>query len=105
MDFYRLLSTSKTINKTLTDNFIVEYLRYAHGIVSEYLAEDLSKKLAEHLNIPEEIESKKRKPTSPNNGSDEKRIKKDFVEESPKLKIKKINSEKVCFINKNVYKK
>ncbi|XP_033229003.1 ribonuclease H2 subunit B [Belonocnema kinseyi] len=54
-----------------------EYLRYAHGIVSEYLAEDLSKKLAQHLNLPEEVEQKKRKLNSPKDTADEKRHKKE----------------------------
>lgn len=30
------------------------YLRYAHGIVSEYLTEDLSVKLLKYLGLPEE---------------------------------------------------
>lgn len=30
------------------------YLRYAHGIVSEYLMEDLSQKLLKYLNLPED---------------------------------------------------
>jgi hypothetical protein len=30
------------------------YLRYAHGIVSEYLTEDLSIKLLKYLGLPEE---------------------------------------------------
>ncbi|XP_011160526.1 ribonuclease H2 subunit B [Solenopsis invicta] len=66
-----------------------EYLKYAHGIVSEYLAEDLSKKLAQHLNISDEVESKKRKLTSPRNESDEKKLKKDSFEESSMSKAKK----------------
>lgn len=33
------------------------YLRYAHGIVSEYLMEDLSQKLQKYLNLPEETQS------------------------------------------------
>ncbi|XP_030746699.1 ribonuclease H2 subunit B [Sitophilus oryzae] len=31
------------------------YLRYAHGIVSEYLMDDLSQKLLKFLNLPEEV--------------------------------------------------
>lgn len=61
-----------------------EYLKYAHGIVSEYLAEDLAKKLAQHLNLPEEVEQKKRKLASPKDPVDEKRHKKD-VQESESL--------------------
>ncbi|XP_012539220.1 ribonuclease H2 subunit B [Monomorium pharaonis] len=66
-----------------------EYLKYAHGIVSEYLAEDLSKKLALHLNISDEVESKKRKLSSPRNEMDEKKLKRDSIEESPVPKTKK----------------
>ncbi|XP_012226478.1 ribonuclease H2 subunit B [Linepithema humile] len=74
-----------------------EYLKYAHGIVSEYLAEDLSKKLAQHLNIPDEAENKKRKLNSPKDGSDEKKVKKDSFEENPtpKPKTKNLKPEKV----------
>lgn len=42
-----------------------EYLKYAHGIISEYLDEELSKKLSQHLKLPEEQEQKKRKLSSP----------------------------------------
>ncbi|KAG7208629.1 hypothetical protein KM043_014836 [Ampulex compressa] len=59
----------------------MEYLKYAHGIVSEYLAEDLAKKLAQYLNIPDDTDSKKRKLSSPKDGADEKRSKKDTTEE------------------------
>ncbi|KAG5875063.1 hypothetical protein JTB14_036060 [Gonioctena quinquepunctata] len=46
------------------------YLRYAHGIVSEYLVDDLSSKLLEFLNLsvePERLRNSKRKsePESP----------------------------------------
>ncbi|XP_012259344.1 ribonuclease H2 subunit B [Athalia rosae] len=58
----------------------IEYLKYAHGIVSEYLAEDLSKKLAQYLSLPDDTESKKRKLNSPKEGSEEKKIKKDISE-------------------------
>ncbi|XP_043275429.1 ribonuclease H2 subunit B [Venturia canescens] len=58
-----------------------EYLRYAHGIVSEYLADDLSKKLAQYLNLSDETESKKRKLTSPKESTvDEKRPKKESLD-------------------------
>lgn len=56
-------------------------MRYAHGIVSEYLADDLSKKLAQYLNLPDETDSKKRKLTSPKESAvDEKRQKKESLE-------------------------
>ncbi|XP_046614728.1 ribonuclease H2 subunit B isoform X2 [Neodiprion virginianus] len=58
----------------------VEYLKYAHGIVSEYLAEDLSKKLAQHLSLPDDPENKKRKSNSPKESSDDKKAKKDTPE-------------------------
>ncbi|XP_053987578.1 ribonuclease H2 subunit B isoform X1 [Hylaeus volcanicus] len=66
----------------------VEYLKYAHGIVSEYLSEDLSKKLAQHLNIPDETETKKRKLHSPKDAVGEKRSKKDTTENESILKPK-----------------
>ncbi|XP_066588481.1 ribonuclease H2 subunit B isoform X2 [Prorops nasuta] len=59
----------------------LEYLKYAHGIVSEYLTEDLSKKLAQHLNIPDDTEIKKRKIGSSKEGSDEKRLKTEVLDE------------------------
>lgn len=73
--------------------------------MSEYLAEDLSKKLAQHLNISDEVESKKRK-LSPQIETDEKKHKKDSLEESPVSKAKKQTKnlskpEKVSYINKN----
>lgn len=42
------------------------YLRYAHGIVSEYLMDDLSHKLLRYLNLPEEAQNPnlKRKSSS-----------------------------------------
>lgn len=74
--------------------------------MSEYLAEDLSKKLAQHLNISDEVENKKRKLTSPRNETDEKKLKKDSFEEIPVPKAKKqtkdLNKpEKVSHISKN----
>ncbi|XP_029161874.1 ribonuclease H2 subunit B isoform X2 [Nylanderia fulva] len=76
-----------------------EYLKYAYGIVSEYLPEDFSKKLAQHLNISDETENKKRKLTSPINATDEKKLKRDSSEENPPSKTKTknilIKSEKV----------
>ncbi|KZC10067.1 PREDICTED: ribonuclease H2 subunit B [Dufourea novaeangliae] len=65
-----------------------EYLKYAHGIVSEYLSEDLSKKLAQHLHVTDETESKKRKLSSPNDSTDEKRPKKEVAESESILKPK-----------------
>lgn len=63
-------------------------MKYAHDIVSEYLAEDLSKKLAQHMDIPEETENKKRKLNSPKDEIDDKRLKKDSIEETPTPKAR-----------------
>lgn len=53
------------------------YLRYAHGIVSEYLMDDLSLKLSKYLGLPEQSQvNLKRKSTSINQ-SDSKKVKND----------------------------
>lgn len=75
-------------------------MKYAHGIISEYLAEDLSQRLALYLNISDEIESKKRKLDSPKNITNEKKLKRDSFEESPvKTKTKNLlnKPEKVSY--------
>lgn len=79
--------------------YFSEYMKYAHGIVSEYLAEDLSKKLLQYLNLPDDGELKKRKLSSPKDTtSDEKRSKKDTQEETPKSKALDLTkAEKVGF--------
>ncbi|XP_076120605.1 ribonuclease H2 subunit B isoform X1 [Alosa pseudoharengus] len=38
-----------------------DYLRYAHGLISEYISEDLSKDLLKHLHLPE-LSSPKQEP-------------------------------------------
>nr|XP_022914180.1 ribonuclease H2 subunit B isoform X1 [Onthophagus taurus]XP_022914181.1 ribonuclease H2 subunit B isoform X2 [Onthophagus taurus] len=55
------------------------YLRYAAGIVSEYLMDDLSQKLLKYLNLPEETQtgSLKRKSIVPEQYPDAKRVKSD----------------------------
>lgn len=57
------------------------YLKYAHGIVSEYLADDLSAKLSRHLGLPTDSEinfNKRKQLASANiNNSDNKRLKYD----------------------------
>ncbi|PBC28121.1 ribonuclease H2 subunit B [Apis cerana] len=83
----------------------MEYLKYAHGIVSEYLAEDLSKKLAQYLNIPDETENKKRKLNSPKDNGDEKRSKKDTSENESVLKPKTPESTKLEKPQKTIGKK
>ncbi|CAH1368705.1 unnamed protein product [Tenebrio molitor] len=58
------------------------YLRYAHGIVSEYLMDDLSQKLLKFLNLPEDPQfNLKRKSTNSYSASDAKKTK---VEEENK---------------------
>lgn len=73
----------------------LEYLKYAYGIVSEYLADDLSKKLAQYLNLPDEIETKKRKLSSPKDTAEEKRSKKDATENETVLKPKAADALKL----------
>lgn len=75
-------------------------MKYAHGIVSEYLSEDLAKKLAQHLNLVDETDIKKRKLSSPKENTDDKRSKKDTTENESILKPKapdSFKSEKVTF--------
>lgn len=79
-------------------------MKYAHGIVSEYLAEDLSKQLAQYMNIPDEVDGKKRKLSNPKVEPDEKRPKKDSLKESPapKAKMKELTKpEKVKHFSAN----
>ena len=72
-------------------------MKYAHGIVSEYLEEDLSKKLLQYLNLPDDSDLKKRKLSSPKDVVDEKRPKKEPQEESPKNGALDLTKpEKVC---------
>uniref|UniRef100_A0A8C5B808 Ribonuclease H2 subunit B n=1 Tax=Gadus morhua TaxID=8049 RepID=A0A8C5B808_GADMO len=42
--------------------FSKDYLRYAHGLVSEYIDEDLSKALRKHLQLPEPTSPKETEP-------------------------------------------
>lgn len=75
-------------------------MKYAYGIISEYLPEDFSKRLAQHLNISDETENKKRKLNSPINVTDEKKLKRDSCEDNPPSKTKTknlIKSEKVNY--------
>ncbi|XP_073702301.1 ribonuclease H2 subunit B [Garra rufa] len=41
-----------------------DYLRYAHGLISEYISEDLSKDLLKHLELPEISSPKETEPPS-----------------------------------------
>ncbi|KAI4484933.1 hypothetical protein M0802_012941 [Mischocyttarus mexicanus] len=71
----------------------LEYLKYAHGIVSEYLADDIAKKLAQYLNIPDEVE-RKRKLISPKDVSEEKKFKRDTPEEDVTPRTKALDLSK-----------
>ncbi|XP_057327799.1 ribonuclease H2 subunit B [Microplitis mediator] len=83
-----------------------EYLRYAHGIVSEYLTEDLSKKLAQFLNLPEEIENNpKRKLSSPKDVSDNKRPKSEPAETENPPKMRALDLTKPEKVTKQPTKK
>lgn len=57
--------------------FVTEaYLKYAHGIVAEYLPEDLSAKLYHHLKLPpDEAAGVKRKSLMPIDQKDAKKLK------------------------------
>ncbi|CAL8387875.1 unnamed protein product [Gadus morhua 'NCC'] len=48
--------------KTESDTNDEDYLRYAHGLVSEYIDEDLSKALRKHLQLPEPTSLKETEP-------------------------------------------
>lgn len=54
-------AVSATFIKAKSESFDNDvYLRYAHGIVSEYLMEDLSSKLLKYLNLSEETSLKRK---------------------------------------------
>lgn len=50
--------------KSESDNHEEDYLRYAHGLISEYISEDLSKALLKHLELPELSSPKETEPPS-----------------------------------------
>lgn len=50
--------------KTESDANEEDYLRYAHGLISEYITEDLSKDLLKHLELPELTSPKENEPSS-----------------------------------------
>ncbi|CAL8266490.1 unnamed protein product [Lota lota] len=50
--------------KTESDTNDEDYLRYAHGLVSEYINEDLSNVLLKHLQLPEVLSPKETEPPS-----------------------------------------
>ncbi|XP_071407904.1 ribonuclease H2 subunit B isoform X2 [Pithys albifrons albifrons] len=48
----RVLASTFINNKQITDTK-EDYIRYAHGLISEYIPEDLSKELLKYLGLPE----------------------------------------------------
>ncbi|CAL8322775.1 unnamed protein product [Merluccius merluccius] len=57
-------STTYVRVKTESDANDEDYLRYAHGLVSEYINEDLRKALLKHLQLPELLSPKETEPPS-----------------------------------------
>ncbi|XP_023130732.2 ribonuclease H2 subunit B isoform X1 [Amphiprion ocellaris] len=57
-------STTYIRVKSEADNHEEDYLRYAHGLISEYISEDLSKALLSHLGLPELTSPKETEPPS-----------------------------------------
>ncbi|XP_049450522.1 ribonuclease H2 subunit B isoform X1 [Epinephelus fuscoguttatus] len=57
-------STTYVRMKSESDHCEEDYLRYAHGLISEYLSEDLSKALLNHLQLPELTSPKETEPPS-----------------------------------------
>uniref|UniRef100_H2UNP6 Ribonuclease H2 subunit B n=1 Tax=Takifugu rubripes TaxID=31033 RepID=H2UNP6_TAKRU len=57
-------STTYIRVKTESDHNEEDYLRYAHGLISEYISEDLSKALHKHLELPEITSPKETEPPS-----------------------------------------
>ncbi|CAG9772019.1 unnamed protein product [Ceutorhynchus assimilis] len=69
--------SSNFVKSSKSDSDPETYLRYAHGIVSEYLMDDLSLKLAKFLNLPDESlqQTLKRKSTQSAPGQEAKKPK------------------------------
>ncbi|KAK2840001.1 hypothetical protein Q5P01_013741 [Channa striata] len=57
-------STTYVRVKSESDCCEEDYLRYAHGLISEYISEDLSKALLTHLRLPELTSPKETEPPS-----------------------------------------
>ncbi|XP_018558278.1 ribonuclease H2 subunit B isoform X2 [Lates calcarifer] len=57
-------STTYVRVKSESDYHEEDYLRYAHGLISEYISEDLSKALLIHLGLPELTSPKETEPPS-----------------------------------------
>uniref|UniRef100_A0A8P4KNI4 Ribonuclease H2 subunit B n=1 Tax=Dicentrarchus labrax TaxID=13489 RepID=A0A8P4KNI4_DICLA len=58
----RVKSTTYIRVKSESDYHEEDYLRYAHGLISEYISEDLSKALLKHLQLPELTSPKETEP-------------------------------------------
>lgn len=50
--------------KSESDSSEEDFLRYAHGLISEYISDDLSKALLKHLQLPELTSPKETEPPS-----------------------------------------
>ncbi|XP_053733197.1 ribonuclease H2 subunit B [Synchiropus splendidus] len=57
-------STTFVRVKLESDSHEEDYLRYAHGLISEYISDDLSKALLKHLGLPELTSPKDLEPAS-----------------------------------------
>lgn len=57
-------STTYIRVKTESDHNEEDFLRFAHGLISEYISEDLSKALLKHLQLPEITSPKETEPPS-----------------------------------------
>ncbi|XP_068615759.1 ribonuclease H2 subunit B-like [Brachionichthys hirsutus] len=57
-------STTFVKVKSESDWHEEDFLRYAHGLISEYISEDLSKALLKHLQLPELTSPKEAEPPS-----------------------------------------
>ncbi|KAM4559384.1 ribonuclease H2 subunit B isoform 1-T1 [Odontesthes bonariensis] len=55
---------SSTYVRIKSEDHEDDYLRYAHGLISEYINEDLSKALLKHLGLPELTSPKETEPPS-----------------------------------------
>lgn len=80
------------------------YLKYAHGIMSEFLPEDLSLKFYQHLKLPpEEAPGMKRKSVVPADQKDSKKIKLDDASSSQAV-IPLDDSPEILKAEKNIEK-
>ncbi|XP_028249564.1 ribonuclease H2 subunit B isoform X2 [Parambassis ranga] len=57
-------STTYVRVKSEPDSHEEDYLRYAHGLISEYISADLSRALLKHLELPELLSPKETEPPS-----------------------------------------